>query len=310
MARRRFANVQFERIVVLPAEGESRGRPMRTTACEVNGIFCLRTGAPWREMAPRSHVMPDMGHGRRCTTVSPVEQDVTSQPWLERLQAELDLKEVILLSQFDINSTSVRAPRRSRFPATPKKTGPQYEDHPETLSTRLRPRGLFLQNPRSDRRAAACQWGGRLGGVQRHEAVCFKPVLDHCRTEDERPDAVRRQRRRGVDSPEVPPPSHRVRHSGAKARGGPGRPPRFGRPRRNVVPLCVGPPQRSRQVATRYDKKASHYNAMLMGLHRPVSAIRFFRQCLGLRPALTRAERRSASVSRLQSPEAIQRRKW
>jgi hypothetical protein len=31
---------------------------------------------------------------------------------------------------------------------------------------------------------------------------------------------------------------------------------------------------------------------------------------LGPRPALTRAERRSASVSRFQSSEAIQRRKW
>ena len=115
MARRRFelTDEQFERIeVVLPSESEGRGRPMKDHRPIVNGIFwILRTGAPWRDLPAR--YLPAR-YGPWKTVYDRFRQwseDGTLAAMVERLQAELDLKEEIDWSQFDIDSTSVRASR-------------------------------------------------------------------------------------------------------------------------------------------------------------------------------------------------------
>jgi transposase len=110
MARRRFelTDEQFERIeAVLPSESEGRGRPMKDHRPIINGIFwILRTGAPWRDLPAR--------YGPWKTVYDRFRQwseDGTLAAMVERLQAELDLKGEIDWSQFDIDSTSVRASR-------------------------------------------------------------------------------------------------------------------------------------------------------------------------------------------------------
>ncbi len=110
---------------------------------------------------------------------------------------------------------------------------------------------------------------------QRHEAAFFEPAMDAVRVPRpvgrprKRPDAVAGDK--AYDAEWIRRWCHRrdiesVIPARKGTRGGPGRPPTCDDEkyaRRNVVERCVGRLKECRRVATRYEKKASHYKAML-----------------------------------------------
>lgn len=122
MARRRFelTDAQYERIEgLLPSESEGRGRPMKDHRPLVDGIFwILRTGAPWRDLPARYGPWKTVYDRFRRWT-----EDGTLAAMVKRLQADLDLKEEIDWSQFNIDSTSVRASRAAAGGADDAKKG-------------------------------------------------------------------------------------------------------------------------------------------------------------------------------------------
>lgn len=112
-------------------------------------------------------------------------------------------------------------------------------------------------------------------GGQRHESAFFEVAMDAVRVKQpvgrprKRPEAVagdlaydaswirRWCLRRGVES--VIPERKDLRE-------GPGRPPTCDEEkyrRRNVIERCIGHLKEHRRIAMRYEKKASHYKAML-----------------------------------------------
>lgn len=114
-----------------------------------------------------------------------------------------------------------------------------------------------------------------LSAGQRHESAFFTDLMDAVRVPrpvgrpKKRPEAVAGDRaydskdnrrwcwQRNIES---------VIPARKGLRNGPGRPPTCDEEkykRRNVVERCVGRLKERRRVATRYEKKASHYKAML-----------------------------------------------
>ena len=117
--------------------------------------------------------------------------------------------------------------------------------------------------------------GAVISGGQRHESAFFTEVMDEVRVPQSvgrpktRPEAVAGDKgydadwirkwclERNIES---------VIPARKETRTGPGRPPVCDEEKykdRNVVERCVGRLKECRRIATRFEKKASHYKAML-----------------------------------------------
>jgi transposase len=117
--------------------------------------------------------------------------------------------------------------------------------------------------------------GAVISGGQRHESAFFTDVMDEVRVPQPtgrpktRPEAVAGDKgydadwirqwclERNIES---------VIPARKGTREGPGRPPVCDEAKykdRNVVERCVGRLKECRRIATRFEKKASHYKAML-----------------------------------------------
>jgi transposase len=117
--------------------------------------------------------------------------------------------------------------------------------------------------------------GAVISGGQRHESAFFTDVMNTVRVSQPtgrpktRPEAVAGDKgydagwirqwclQRNIES---------VIPARKNTREGPGRPPTCDEQKykgRNVVERCVGRLKECRRIATRYEKKASHYKAML-----------------------------------------------
>lgn len=117
--------------------------------------------------------------------------------------------------------------------------------------------------------------GATVTGGQRHESTFFADLMNEVRVPrpvgrpKTRPEAVAGDKSYDADwirqwclarNIESVIPARK------STREGPGRPPTCDEEkykRRNVVECCVGRLKERRRVATRYEKKASHYKAML-----------------------------------------------
>lgn len=117
--------------------------------------------------------------------------------------------------------------------------------------------------------------GAIVSAGQRHEAAFFEPVMDAVRVPRptgrprKRPEALAGDK--AYDADWIRCWCHTrdiesVIPARKDARSGSGRPPTCDREKyrqRNVVERCVGRLKECRRIATRYEKKASHYKAML-----------------------------------------------
>lgn len=114
-----------------------------------------------------------------------------------------------------------------------------------------------------------------VSGGERHEAAFFTAVMDQVRVPrpvgrpKKRPEALAGDKSYDADwirrwclrkNIESVIPARKGAHTG------PGRPPTCDEKkykRRNVIERCVGRLKERRRIGTRYEKKASHYEAML-----------------------------------------------
>lgn len=113
-----------------------------------------------------------------------------------------------------------------------------------------------------------------LSAGQRHESPFFEAVMDAVRVPRpvgrprKRPEALAGDR--AYDASWIRQWCHKRDIESVipsrKGKSGPGRPPTCDEQKyenRNVVERCVGRLKERRRIATRYEKKASHYKAML-----------------------------------------------
>lgn len=117
--------------------------------------------------------------------------------------------------------------------------------------------------------------GAVVSAGERHEAAFFEAAMDAVRVPRpvgrprKRPEAVAGDK--AYDATWIRHWCHRrdiesVIPARNSTRSGPGRPPTCDDKKykaRNVVERCVGRLKECRRIATRYEKKASHYKAML-----------------------------------------------
>jgi transposase len=116
--------------------------------------------------------------------------------------------------------------------------------------------------------------GAVLSAGQRHESAFFEATMDTVRVPQpvgrprKRPEAVAGDR--AYDAFWIRRWCHQHNIESVilsrKGKTGPGRPPTCDEQKyenRNVVERCVGRLKERRRIATRYEKKASHYKAMV-----------------------------------------------
>jgi transposase len=268
----------WARIAPLLPENGRRGGRWRDHREVVNGILWkLRTGAPWRDLPER------YGPWQTCyDRFSRWRRDGTWDRLLADAQTKTDaVGEVEWLVSVD--STIARAHQH----AAGARRRPSKQDAKRGFS---HPEGEALGRSRgglTTKLHLACDGRGRPLSVvvtpgQRHESTQLEAVLDAIRVK--RPGGVGRPSKRptrliadrGYSYPScrlllrqrgirhtIPERSDQREHRA----GRPGAPPRFDPDvyrKRNVAERCVNRFKQWRGIATRYEKRAANYRAMVV----------------------------------------------
>jgi transposase len=237
------------------------GRPREDDRAVMNGIFwILNTGAPWRDLPAR------YGHHKTVFhRFSQYREDGTFERILECLQMKLDDEGMIDWELFCVDGSSVRATRSA---GGAKKRGPLNEpaDHALGMSRGGWGTKLHLVTDGEGLPLAVHVTPG-----QRHESTQFEAILDAVRVPQprgrprQRPDAVSGDKAFSI--PRIRDWLKRRRiEDNIPTKSDQSRDPKFDKVkyrRRNVVERCIGWLKECRRIATRYEKLAVNYLAMV-----------------------------------------------
>ena len=254
-----LADGQWARLLpMLPPQRLARGRPAKDHRVVVNAIlWVLRTGAPWRDL-------PDDAGVCWKTAASRFYRWTASGVWrkvLDELQKDADGRGNLDRSRHFSDGSSVRAHQHA--------AGARGGRQDETLG---RSRGGFSTKFHVRAEGSGKPVAFVLSPGQRHEAKLFEPLME-----------VGAVERLGAGRPDLHPERvvgdrgysyDRIREYLARRgipaviplRSDQGRDPMFDRENyreRNKVERLVGRLKQWRRIATRYDKRAASYLAML-----------------------------------------------
>jgi transposase len=261
--RHSLSDDHFAVIAPLLPAGDRPGRPWKAHRRVIDGIlWVLHTGAPWRDL-PRETYGPWQTVYERFNRWS---KDGTWGRLLEALHARLDAKGKIDWGLFCIDGSSVRASRAAAGASPTDGSAAEPSDHALGRS-----RGGF-----GSKIHLVCDGKGLPMAVtvtagQRHESTEFAAVLGEVRV----PQPVGRPRCRPLSLAADKGYSYtrirrHLRRRGIKGviptREDQRRIPTFDKAayrRRNVVERCVGWMKESRRLATRFEKLAENFLAMV-----------------------------------------------
>ncbi|MCW0210943.1 MAG: IS5 family transposase [Achromobacter sp.] len=264
MRRYELTDAQWERLEpLLPPEKPWTGRPNDDHRSILNGIFwILRTGAPWRDLPPR--------YGLWATVASRFYRWRRAGIWqriLEALQARADAQGWIDWDLHHVDSTVIRAHQHAAGARKPQ--GRDGETPDEALG---RSRGGFTTKIHVRAEGLGKPVTFALSGGQVHDSQMMEPLMTGGRVKRAGPGRPRSRpcrvagdkayssrkiraalRRRGI-KPVIP----------TKANEKPD--PFFDRDayrKRNIVERLINKLKQFRRIATRYEKRAVNYLAML-----------------------------------------------
>jgi transposase len=261
--RHALSDDQYRLIEPLLPTNARPGHPWKDHRLVIDGVlWVLHTGAPWRDL-PRATYGPWQTVYERFNRWT---KDGTWGRLLEALHARLDAAGKIDWDLFCIDGSSVRAGRAAAGASPTDGTADEPVDHALGRS-----RGGF-----GTKIHLVCDGRGLPMAVtvtagQRHESTQFEAVLGRVRV----PGRVGRPRRRprrlaGDKGYSYPRIRRYLRRRGIKAviptRKDQRRLPSFDKPayrRRNVVERCIGWLKESRRLATRFEKLAENFLAMV-----------------------------------------------
>lgn len=247
---------------LLPASNRP-GHPWKDHRLVLNAIpWVLPTGARWRDL-PRDTYGPRQTVYERFNRWS---KDGTWARIIEALHIRLDQKGQIDWDLFCIDGSSVRASRDAAG-ASPT-DGSSAEPHDHALGRSRGGPGSKIH--------LACDGNGlpmavRITAVQRHESTQFQAVLKPVRVPRKRGrPRCRPKRVAGDEGYSYPHLRRALRRRGIKAviatKKNQRRLPGFEKEtyrRRNVVERCIGWLKDRRRLATRFDKLAEDFLAMV-----------------------------------------------
>jgi transposase len=261
--RHALSDDHYRLIEPLLPTNDRPGHPWKDHRVVIDGIlWVLHTGAPWRDL-PRPTYGPWQTVYERFSRWT---KDGTWGRLLEALHARLDAAGKIDWDLFCIDGSSVRAGRAAAGASPTDGTADEPLDHALGRS-----RGGF-----GTKIHLVCDGRGLPMAVtvtagQRHESTQFEAVMGRVRV----PGRVGRPRRRprrlaGDKGYSYPRIRRYLRRRGIKAviptRKDQRRLPSFDKPayrRRNVVERCIGWLKESRRLATRFEKLAENFLAMV-----------------------------------------------
>lgn len=264
--RHELTDAQWEAICDLLPEPKATGRRPEDGRKVFNGIFwILNTGAPWRDLPSRYGTWQTVYH--RFTQY---RKDGTIDRMLERLQMKLDEMGRIDWELFCVDGTSIRAAKAAAGAPAPKKKHQEAQEEPEDHALG-RSRGGWGTKVHLVSDGQGVPLAVQVTAGQAHESTQFEKVLDAVRIRQprgrprKRPDAVagdkgysfgriREWLKKRMIKDVIPTKSDQ------EAR------PSFDKQlyrRRNVVERCVGWLKECRRIATRYEKLAVNFIAML-----------------------------------------------
>ncbi|UOB15360.1 IS5 family transposase [Streptomyces sp. HP-A2021] len=250
------------------------GRPRMEDRQVINGmVYKIRTGISWRDLPERYGPWKTVYTRFRRYTLDGVFTRA-----LQQIQAQADADgDIDWLVQID--STIVRAHQHAA--ATPKR-GRHWRDEPDDHALGRSRGGLTTKIH------IACDGKGRPLAIlvtpgQRHDSVCARPLLERIRVPRTGPGRPRCSpgqviadkayssrgfrvylRRRGI-AHTIPEKADQRQHRLRRGGHG-GRPPGFDRVtyrRRNMIERCFNRLKHNKALATRYDKLARHYQALV-----------------------------------------------
>jgi transposase len=261
--RHALSDEHYEAIRPLLPTSDRPGHPWKDHRVVIDGIlWVLHTGAPWRDL-PRATYGPWQTVYERFNRWS---KDGTWGRLLEALHARLDAAGKIDWDLFCIDGSSIRASRAAAGASATDGTAAEPTDHALGRS-----RGGY-----GSKIHLVCDGRGLPMAVtvtagQRHESTQFEAVMGQVRV----PRPVGRPRCRprklagdkGFSYPRI---RRELRRRGIKAviptRKDQRRLPRFDKAtyrRRIVVERCIGWLKESRRLATRFEKLAENFLAMV-----------------------------------------------
>jgi transposase len=277
VGRGELTDMSWARIApLLPMNGRPGGR-WRDHRAVMNGILWkLRTGAPWRDLPKR------YGPWQTCyDRFARWRRDGTWNRLLAHVQTESDAAGEVVW-EISVDSTVARAHQH----AAGARRRPSLEDeeagieHPPDEALGRSRGGL------TNKLHLACDGEGRPLSVvvtpgQRHESTQLEPVLDAIRITRAGGGRPRKRPRRliadrGYSFPRcrlllrrrgIPHTIPERRDQRERRKERPGRPLIFDTAayaKRNVAERCVNQLTQWRGVATRYEKRAVNYKAMVM----------------------------------------------
>jgi transposase len=266
MNRYALTDEQWARLVpVLPPQKPATGHPAEDHRRILNGIlWILRTGAPWRDLP--AHFGP-VG-----TVSSRFYRWRKAGIWerlLAALQTEADAAGEVDWQEHFVDGTVVRAHQHA---AGAKPAGPATPTEPADHALGRSQGGFSTKvHLRVDGKGKPITFVLTPG--QRHEAVVFEALMEQGAIKRPRRGRPRRKPKRvcgdkGYSSQRIRRYARRkgIRQTIPRRRNEKQRGP-FDREvyrRRNVVERCINRLKQFRRVATRYEKRAENYLAMLI----------------------------------------------
>jgi transposase len=261
--RHALSDEHFEAIRPLLPAGGRPGHPWKDHRTVIDGIlWILHTGAPWRDL-PRATYGPWQTVYERFSRWA---KDGTWGRLLEALHVRLDAKGKVDWDLFCIDGSSVRASRAAAGASPTDGTAAEPSDHGLGRS-----RGGFGSKIHLVCDGAGLPMAVTVTAGQRHESTQFEAVMGQVRVPGPRGRPRCRPRRLAGDKGYSYRRIRRhLRRRGIKAaiptRKDQKRIPTFDKAayrRRNVVERCIGWLKESRRLATRFEKLAENFLAMV-----------------------------------------------